>query len=73
MHKIVYRYNLLLLLDFVHLVTDILKLYFSGAGSAQRQPATRVPLQPDHTETPTHIEPEQHDQCSNLAEKVAGS
>jgi hypothetical protein len=34
MHKMVYRYNLLLLLDFVRLVTDILKHYSSGAGSA---------------------------------------
>ena len=24
---------------------------------AQHQPATRIPLQPNHTETPTHIEP----------------
>jgi hypothetical protein len=34
MHKIIYRYNLLLLrMDFVHLVTDILRHYISGVGS----------------------------------------
>jgi len=28
-------------------------------------PATRIPLQPNHTESPTHIEPRTHNQCGN--------
>ena len=27
-----------------------------------------IPLQPNHTETPTHIEPRTHDQCGNSTE-----
>jgi len=33
------------------------------------QPATRIPLQPSHTETPTHIETRTHDQCDYTIEK----
>jgi len=33
------------------------------------QPATRIPLQTNHTETPTHIEPRKIDQCGNSTEK----
>jgi len=33
------------------------------------QPATRIPLQPNHTETPTHIETRTHDQCDDTTEK----
>ena len=33
------------------------------------QPATRIPPQPSHTETPTHIEPRTHDQCGDTIEK----
>jgi len=33
------------------------------------QPATRIPLQPNHTETPTHIETRTHDQCGDTKEK----
>jgi len=33
------------------------------------QPATRLPLQPSHTETPTHIETRTHDQCGDTIEK----
>jgi len=29
------------------------------------QPATPIPRQPNHTETPTHIGPRTHDQCGN--------
>jgi len=36
---------------------------------AQLQPATRIPLQPHHTETPTHIETRTHIQCGDLIEK----
>ena len=32
------------------------------------RPATRIPLQPNHTETPTHIEPRTIDQCGNSTE-----
>jgi len=32
------------------------------------RPATWIPLQPNHTETPTHIEPRTHDQCGNPTE-----
>jgi len=32
------------------------------------QPATRIPLQPNHTETPTHIEARTIDQCDNSTE-----
>jgi len=32
------------------------------------QPATRIPLQPSHTETPTNIEPKKYDQCGNSTE-----
>ena len=33
------------------------------------QPATRIPLQPNHTETPTHIETRTHNQCGDTTEK----
>jgi len=33
------------------------------------QPATRIPLQPSHTETPTHIETRRHNQCGNTIGK----
>ena len=33
------------------------------------QPATRIPLQPSHTETPTHIETRTHDQYGDTIEK----
>ena len=33
------------------------------------QPATRIPLQPNHTETPTHIATRTHDQCDDTIEK----
>ena len=33
------------------------------------QPATRIPLQPNHTETPAHIETRTHDQCGDTIEK----
>ena len=32
------------------------------------QPATRIPRQPSHTKTTTHIEPRTHDQCGNSTE-----
>jgi len=32
------------------------------------QPATQIPLQPNQTETPTHIEPRTIDQCGNSTE-----
>ena len=33
------------------------------------QPATRIPPQPSHTETPTHIQTRTHDQCGDTIEK----
>jgi len=33
------------------------------------QPATRIPPQPSHTKTPTHIEIRTHDQCVDTIEK----
>ena len=33
------------------------------------QPATRIPLQASHTETPTHIETRTHNQCGDTIEK----
>jgi len=33
------------------------------------QPVTRIPLQPNHTETPTHIETRTHSQCGDTIEK----
>jgi len=33
------------------------------------QPATRIPHQPSHTETPKHIETRTHDQCGDSVEK----
>ena len=33
------------------------------------QPATRIPPQPSHTETPTHIETRTHDRCGESIEK----
>jgi len=33
------------------------------------QPATRIPPQPSHTETPTHIETRTHNQCGDTIEK----
>ena len=32
------------------------------------QAATRIPPQPSHTETPTHIEKREHDQCGDTIE-----
>jgi len=32
------------------------------------KPATRIPLQPNHTETPTQSSQEEHDQCGNSTE-----
>jgi len=33
------------------------------------KPAARIPLQPSHTETPTHIETRTHNQCGDTLEK----
>jgi len=33
------------------------------------KPATRIPLKPSHTETPTHIETRTRDQCGDTIEK----
>jgi hypothetical protein len=44
-------------------------LGWSGICEAQFQPATWIPPQPSHTETPTHIETRTHDQCGDTIEK----
>ena len=36
---------------------------------AQLQPATRIPPQPSHNETPTHIETRTRNQCGDTIEK----
>jgi len=37
---------------------------------AQLQPATQIPLQPNHTKTPTHIKTRTNDQCGDKIEKL---
>jgi len=39
------------------------------SSGAVLQPATRIPPQSSHTETPTHIETRTHDQCGDAIEK----
>jgi len=39
------------------------------AGCAVLQRATRIPPQPSHTETPTHIKTRTHQQCGDTIEK----
>ena len=34
------------------------------------QPSTRIPHQPSHTETSTHIETRTHNQCGDTTEKL---
>jgi len=34
------------------------------------QPATQIPPQPSHTETPAHIETRTHNQCGDTIEKL---
>ena len=38
-------------------------------GFSELQPATRIPPQPSHTETPTHIETRTRNQCGDTIEK----
>jgi len=42
---------------------------WSGIRVAVLQPATRIPPQPNYTETPTHIETRTHTQCGDTREK----
>jgi len=37
------------------------------------QPATQIPIQPSHTENPTHKETRTHDQCDDAIEKSQAS
>jgi len=41
----------------IQAIEVILYLLSVSQSEAQLQPATRIPLQTNHTETPTHIEP----------------
>jgi len=38
-------------------------------GWSELEPATRIPPQPNHTETPIHIETRTHDQCGDTLGK----
>jgi len=50
--------------------TAVMWLGWSGIRVAVvLQPATRIPPQPNHTETPTHIETITHKQCGDATEK----
>jgi len=40
-----------------------------GYPCCRLQPATRIPLQPSHTETPTHVETRTNNQCGDTIEK----
>ena len=40
-----------------------------GVVSVWQAPATRIPPQPSHTKTPTHIETRKHNQCGDTIEK----
>ena len=44
-------------------------LIHPSSGCVVLQPATRIPPQPGHTETPTHIETRTHGQCDDIIEK----
>ena len=50
-------------------VTHVTVAALFSSSSGRLQPATRIPLQPSHTETPTHIETRTHDQCGDTIEK----
>ena len=39
------------------IASDIKLVFYSSTIAMMHSPATRIPLQPNHTETPTHIEP----------------
>jgi len=45
-------------------------LGWGGICVAQFQPATQIPPQPSHTETPTHIKTRTHDQCGDTKGKL---
>jgi len=46
----------------------VIMFYFTSS-KLKLQPATRIPPQPNDTETPTHIETRTHDQCGDTTEK----
>jgi len=55
-------------------MSKFIKFYFTFLcstcfGHGRLQPATPIPLQPNHTETPTHIETRTHNQCGGTIEK----
>jgi len=43
--------------------------WYPCSSEAVLQPATRIPLQPNHTNAPTHIETRTHDQCGDTIEQ----
>jgi len=55
----------------------VIKFYFTSSmlnmfrplSIHHQEPATRIPTQPSHTETPIHIETRTHDQCGDTIEK----
>jgi len=46
-----------------------MSLFIKTEAQVVLQPATWIPPQPSHTETPTHIETRTHDQCGDTIEK----
>jgi len=48
--------------------TNTINVYFIDDPSSSLQPATRIPHQPNHTETPTYIEIRTHDHCGDILE-----
>jgi len=41
-----------------------------GSFGAVLQPATQIPPQPSHTQTPTHIKTRTHNECGDTIEKL---
>jgi len=57
-------------IDRVFLFRCVLEFWCGWVGVVSMwQPAARIPPQPSHTETPTHIETRIHDQCGGTIEK----
>ena len=48
----------------------VVSMWQAEAQPVVLQPATWIPPQPSHTETPTRIETRTHDQCVDIIEKL---
>jgi len=53
-------------------MTNVVAVVSTWQAESLLQPATWIPLQPNHTETQTHIETRTHDQCGCGGIRVAG-